>query len=186
MKETAERNFEEHIRLASACSELALPASEAAAKIKECLKNGGKIMICGNGGSAADANHLAAEFINRYRKERESLAAISLAANTSALTATGNDYSFDRVFSRQVEGLGRKGDILIAISTSGKSANITAALKAAAKKGIFTILFTGNAETEATGAAGLCIKVPSQDTPRIQEMHLVLFHSICEMVEGPP
>src|SRR3989339_1637342 len=122
-------------------------AEGACRKIAQCLRDGGKLLICGNGGSAADSNHLAAEFINRYAKERRPLGAISLAANASNITSIANDYSFEEVFSKQVSALAGKGDILIAISTSGKSPNILAAINAAKAKGVFSILFTGNVKT---------------------------------------
>jgi len=181
--EIIEQNFLQHIETATNYKELIEPASKTAEKILECLNNNGKILLCGNGGSAADANHLAAEFINRYKKDRNPIPAISLSANPSNITATGNDYSFDFVFSKQIEALGNKDDVLIAISTSGKSKNIIEALKSAEKKGIYTVLFTGNNDSDATKICNLAIKVPSTETPRIQEIHLILYHSICEIVE---
>lgn len=183
MQKTTEKNFENHLKVASDNSNLIESASKAAEKILESINAGGKILICGNGGSASDANHLAAEFINKYKKDRKPLPAISLAANPSNITAIGNDYSFDLVFSKQVQAIGNKGDVLIAISTSGKSQNILEAIKIAKTKGLFTILFTGNNSEEATTISDLVLGVPSDDTPRIQEIHLILYHSICEIIE---
>lgn len=183
-KSVIEHNFLQHLQVASMYGPCVDPASEAAQKIVQCLRSGGKILICGNGGSASDANHLAAEFINRYLKDRAPLPAVSLASNPSNLTSTGNDYSFDLVFSKQVEALGNRGDILIAISTSGKSKNIIAALRAAREKKIHSILFTGNAKTESSRLADTLIPVPSSQTPRIQELHLILYHCICEIAES--
>jgi D-sedoheptulose 7-phosphate isomerase len=178
-----EKNFSEHQKVVNESLDLSPIITKASEKILDCIKNGGKILICGNGGSAADSNHLAAEFINRYLIERLPLPAISLASNQSNLTSIGNDYSFDLVFSKQVDALGKSGDILIAISTSGLSKNIVEAIKSAKKKSMFSILFTGNAITEASKLSDIAIQVPSPYTPRIQEIHLLLYHCICEIVE---
>ena len=152
----------------------------------ECLRNGGKIMACGNGGSAADAQHFAAELIGRFERERQELAAIALTTDTSILTAVGNDYSYDEIFSKQVRGLGKKGDILIAISTSGNSKNVIKAIEAAKKLGIKIIALTGNGGGKIGGLLGkddihLC--APSTRTARIQETHLVLLHGLCDGVD---
>ena len=181
---TIKQNFEEHARVVSYNEEIAQKTAVAVQKIVSCFKNGGKLLICGNGGSAADANHLAAEFINKYMLERRPLPAISLSANQSNITAIGNDYSFDLVFSKQVEALAGKEDILIAISTSGKSKNVLEALKAAKKKSIFTILFTGANKSACSALSDISIHVPSTSTPRVQEYHLVLYHCICGLVEN--
>ena len=151
-----------------------------------CLRAGGKIMVCGNGGSAADAQHFAAELIGRFERERQELAAIALTTDTSILTAIGNDYSYDEIFSKQVRGLGKRGDILIGISTSGNSKNVVKAIEAAKKMGISTIALTGNgggkiADLLDEGDIHLC--VPSTRTARIQETHLVLLHSLCDGVD---
>lgn len=180
-------NFSAHLAAVNASASdrnLILSCEQAAEKIIECFRRGGKLIICGNGGSAADANHLAAEFINRYTNDRAPLPAISLAANPSNITSIGNDYSFDMVFSKQVEALGREGDILIAISTSGSSKNIIEAIRAAKRKSVYSILFTGSRKTPACEIADLVVAVPSAETPRIQEMHILLFHCICGIVES--
>lgn len=151
-----------------------------------CLRAGGKIMACGNGGSAADAQHFAAELIGRFERERQELAAIALTTDTSILTAVGNDYSYDDIFSKQVRGLGKKGDILMGISTSGNSKNVVKAIEAAKKMGITIIALTGNgggkiAELLDKDDIHLC--APSTRTARIQETHLVLLHSLCDGVD---
>ncbi len=152
----------------------------------DCLRAGGKIMACGNGGSAADAQHFAAELIGRFERERQELAAIALTTDTSILTAIGNDYSYDDIFSKQVRGLGKSGDILIGISTSGNSKNVVKAIEAAKKMGIKILALTGNgggkiAELLDDDDIHLC--APSTRTARIQETHLVLIHRLCDGVD---
>ena len=149
--------------------------------IQKALLNGNKILLCGNGGSASDCNHIAAEFVSRFQKERISLPAISLSANNSIITAIANDYSFDDVFSRQIEGLGKKDDILIAISTSGKSKNIIKAIEQAKKQGLKVIFLTGENKTSID--VELEINAPSYITAQIQEMHIAIYHKICEIIE---
>ena len=156
---------------------------KAVKTITDCLKKGGKVIIFGNGGSAADSQHIAAEFIGRFQKERRSLPAIALTTDTSALTALGNDYGFEKVFARQLEGLGRKGDVAIGISTSGNSANVVEALKAARTMGILSIGLTGQGG-KIPELADIAIKVPSAVTARIQESHITIAHCICELVEA--
>ena len=154
--------------------------------ITECLRAGGKVMACGNGGSAADAQHFSAELIGRFERERQELAAIALTTDTSILTAVGNDYSYDEIFSKQVRGLGKKDDILLAISTSGNSKNVVRAIEAAKKIGIKIIALTGNGGGKiATLLDGHDIHLcaPSTRTARIQETHLVLLHAICDGVD---
>lgn len=152
--------------------------------ICECFNNGNKLMLCGNGGSAADAQHIAGEFINRFRFNRSALPAIALTTDTSVLTCIGNDSSFEEVFSRQVEALGKPGDILGVISTSGRSPNILKALEVAHSAGVTTVGFTGLGGQELLlSKCDYCLIVPSKDTPRIQECHEFVWHSICEMVE---
>jgi D-sedoheptulose 7-phosphate isomerase len=151
-----------------------------------CLRAGGKVMACGNGGSAADAQHFAAELIGRFERERQELAAIALTTDTSILTAVGNDYSYDEIFAKQVRGLGKKGDILIGISTSGNSKNVVRAIEAAKKMGIQIIALTGNgggkiASLLDANDTHLC--APSTRTARIQETHLVLLHALCDGVD---
>ncbi len=152
----------------------------------DCLRAGGKVMACGNGGSAADAQHFAAELIGRFERERQELAAIALTTDTSILTAVGNDYSYDEIFSKQVRGLGKQGDILIGISTSGNSKNVVKAIEAAKKMGIKIIALTGNGGGKITSlldADDIHLCAPSTRTARIQETHLVLLHALCDGVD---
>ena len=149
------------------------------------IKAGKKIMLCGNGGSAADSQHVAAEFIGRFEKERKSMAAIALTTDTSALTAIGNDYGYDEVFSRQVEGLGQSGDLLIGISTSGNSKNVVKALGVAKEKGISTVALVGDRPNGAMQTiADYVLVAPSANTARIQECHILMMHTICQLVES--
>lgn len=148
------------------------------------IKEGGSVYFCGNGGSAADAQHLAAELSGRFYFDREPLAAEALHCNTSFMTAVGNDYSFDVVYSRLIKGLGKTGDVLIGLSTSGNSKNIILAMEQAKAKGILTIAFTGSKGGELLNIADFIVRVPSDDTPRIQEMHMLLGHIICELIES--
>ena len=153
-----------------------------AGEIAEAFKRGNKILLCGNGGSAADAQHIAAEFIGRFKLERKSLPAIALTTDSSILTAIGNDYAYDQVFSRQVEGLGRKGDILIAISTSGNSKNVLEAARRARAMGIQVFGFTGRSGA-LRGLADLVFQADSDKTPHVQEMHITALHAVSEAVE---
>jgi D-sedoheptulose 7-phosphate isomerase len=158
-------------------------AHKIAAAIIAALRSGNKLLIVGNGGSAADAQHIAAEIVGRYKQERSAYAAVALTTDTSSLTAISNDYGFEQVFARQVEGLGRRGDVLLALSTSGRSPNIMAALRTARERGLVTVGFTGS-KGEALGA--LCdhlLVSPSDDTAVIQEIHLAAAHGICDEVE---
>ncbi len=148
------------------------------------FRAGGKVLICGNGGSAADAQHIAAEFVGRYETERVSLPAIALTTDTSALTAIGNDYGFERIFARQVEALANKGDCLIAISTSGNSPNVIAAVMEARRRGAWVIGLTGGGGKKLASLADASILAPSTRTARIQEVHLAVIHIWCEMVDG--
>jgi len=159
-------------------------SQELASKIAYAFKNGGKLLIFGNGGSAADAQHMAAEFVGRYAKERRALPAIALSVNTSALTAIGNDYGYEHTFARQVEALASKGDVVIGISTSGNSPNVVAAINAARARGAFTAALVGAKACKLDSAADIALKAPSDATPRIQEIHIFLIHAICEMVEN--
>ncbi len=147
------------------------------------LAEGGKILFCGNGGSAADAQHLAAEFVNRFMLERPPLPAIALTTDTSALTAISNDYGFDQVFEKQVQALGSKGDMLVAISTSGNSENILAALRAARDKGMISVGLTGNAPNEMTGLCSMYLSVAGKNTALIQEVHIAVGHMLCRLVD---
>jgi len=152
-------------------------------KITKCLKNGKKIIIFGNGGSAADAQHIVAEFIGRFKLERKTLPAIALTSNSSIITALANDYSYDTIFSRQCEGLVQKGDIVIGISTSGKSLNVKKGLTVSKKKGAITIGLLGNKGGIIRKICDIPIIVNSSSTPRIQEVHRMIYHIICEEVE---
>ncbi|WP_120951917.1 D-sedoheptulose 7-phosphate isomerase [Helicobacter sp. L8] len=149
----------------------------------EALKGGNKILICGNGGSAADAQHFAAELTGRYKAQRQGLAAIALSTDTSALTAIANDYSYSAVFARQVEALGRKGDYLVGISTSGNSDNVLLALQKAQELGLGTVGLSGNQGGKMRALCDCHLVVPSNDTPRIQEMHILLIHLLCDRIE---
>lgn len=154
------------------------------AVIVKAFKNGNKVLFCGNGGSAADAQHLAAEFTGRFYIDRDALPAEALHCNTSYLTAVANDYSFDVIYSRMIKGIGNKGDVLIGLSTSGNSVNIYNAFEAAREKEMITIAFTGLTGGTLKGISDHLINVPSTDTPRIQESHIMLGHIICQLVEA--
>lgn len=147
------------------------------------LRAGGKLLLAGNGGSAADAQHIAAEFVGRFVDDRLPLAAIALTTDTSALTAIGNDYGFEQVFARQIRALGRKGDVFVAISTSGQSPNVLAALKAAREIGLITVGFTGNGQTPMHALCDAVLAVPCRETALIQQMHITAAHAICGLVE---
>ncbi|MEW5895261.1 MAG: D-sedoheptulose 7-phosphate isomerase [Candidatus Omnitrophota bacterium] len=147
------------------------------------LKGGNKIIVFGNGGSAADSQHIAAEFIGRFQKERQALPAIALSTDTSILTALANDYGFDIVFSRQIEGLGEPGDVALGISTSGNSRNVVSGIQTAKAKGLKTIVLTGQGGGNLLKVADLCMSVPSKVTARIQESHITIAHVICELIE---
>lgn len=149
----------------------------------ETIKNGNKILLCGNGGSAADAQHIAAELSGRYKTERRGLPGIALTTDTSVLTAVGNDYGFDRVFERQVEALANEGDLLIGISTSGNSGNVINALNLARELGCKTIGLSGRDGGGMNECCDINIVVPSDDTPRIQEMHILIGHTICQAID---
>ncbi len=157
---------------------------EVVSAFKETLLEGGKLIFFGNGGSAADSQHIAAEFVGRFQKERKALAAIALTTDSSILTALGNDYSFDIVFARQLEALGRAGDIAFGISTSGQSKNVIEAMKVAKSLGIKTVSLTGKDGGALAAMTDMNINVPSEKTARIQESHLCIIHSICELVEN--
>ena len=169
-----------------AAKELPVTVAIAVLAMVECLNAGGKIMACGNGGSAADAQHFAAELMGRFERERRELAAVALTTDTSILTAVGNDYSYDQVFSKQVRGLGKSGDILLAITTSGNSKNVIKAVEAAQAMGIKVIALSGNGGgqlNKVLGANDLLLAAPSSRTARIQETHLVLLHALCDGID---
>ena len=174
----------EHLEVVGALNdELLAHLEEAIERSVASLKKGGKLLFCGNGGSAADAQHLAAEFVVRFQKERAALAAIALTTDASALTAAGNDYAFEEVFSRQVEALGREGDILFAISTSGTSANVVRAAEAARSKGVQVVSITGAKESPLGKLADIKLRMPSTKTSRIQECYFLLGHILCGQIE---
>lgn len=178
------QRLENHFKVVQDMRKIMPEVASAGLRVRTALEKGGKILICGNGGSAADSQHMAAEFVGRFVKERQSLPALALTVDTSLLTAVGNDYGFDCVFSRQVEGLGQEGDVLIAISTSGNSANVVKAVKTAKEKGIYVIALTGENGGLLAKESDLCLAVPSQVTARIQEMHIMIIHMICEVAEA--
>jgi len=148
------------------------------------FRNGNKVLFCGNGGSAADAQHLAAEFSGRFYYDRPPLPSEALHVNTSYLTAVANDYSYDEVYSRIIRGIGKEGDVLIGLSTSGNSKNVIRAFEAAHEQGMITVAFTGESGGNMKGVTDFLINVPSSDTPRIQESHILIGHIICELVES--
>jgi len=151
--------------------------------VVDCFRAGNKLMLCGNGGSAADAQHLAAEFVNRFLINRAPLPALALTTDTSILTSVGNDFSYDDIFAKQVEALGKKGDILLGISTSGNSPNVMRACEAAKKIGVRTVVLTGGSGGRLAGEAELVLSVPSAKTPHIQEAHLWIEHMLCWLVD---
>ena len=157
--------------------------AEAISIIVTAFNNGNKVLFCGNGGSAADAQHLAAEFSGRFYKDRKALPSEALHCNTSYLTAVANDYSYDVIYSRIIEGTGLKGDVLVGLSTSGNSGNILKAFEAAKEKGMTTIGFTGETGGKMKTVSDILLNVPSTDTPRIQESHIMIGHIICQLVE---
>ena len=156
---------------------------QVALRMVDSLRSGGKIFFFGNGGSAADAQHLAAEFTGRYLKERAALPALALGVNSSSVTATGNDYGFDRAFARELEALGKQGDVAVGVSTSGNSENVIRAMEVAKLKSIYTVALTGSSGGLLKNIADCTLCIPSEETPRIQECHILTGHIICEMVE---
>ena len=184
MKSIIQFEFNEHLKTSKeTMKNISHPLEEAARICIECLQNNGKIIFFGNGGSAADAQHLAAELVSRYKTERQGLGAISLTTDTSILTAIGNDYGFDRIFSRQIEALARPEDILIGISTGGTSINVINAFKVGKDKGCKIIGFSGKGGGEFNNLCDINLVIPSDDTPRIQEMHILIGHTICHLIE---
>lgn len=184
MKKKIEGILEESISVKKGLIASQLDAiEEAAGVIIKALKAGGKVIIFGNGGSAADSQHIAAELVGRFLKERRGLPAVALTTNTSILTAIANDYSYDDVFSRQLDAIAAKNDVAIGISTSGKAANVIKAVELANNKGIYTIALTGCDGGGLAGIAKISIIVPSKSTPRIQESHVAVGHILCQLVE---
>ena len=173
----------DHLSVLEATKALAPDIERAGLMIREALMKGNKILFCGNGGSAADAQHLAAEIVGRFQKERQAYAAIALTVDTSILTAVANDYGYDTVFSRQVQGLGKEGDILVGISTSGNSKNVVAAIAEARKQHMAVIGLTGFGGGKMADLCDVCLAVPSKVTARTQEMHIMIGHILCEIAE---
>ena len=185
MKEKIEKIFEESINVKKKTLQNNISHIEKAVQeIIKTFKSGGKILFFGNGGSAADSQHIAAEFIGRFQKERKSLPALALTTDTSILTALSNDYGYDIVFARQIEGLGVKGDIAFGISTSGKAKNVLEGIKKAKQMGLKTISLTGCDGGELAKLTDISLIVPSDKTARIQESHICIAHAICELVEN--
>jgi len=184
MRDTIKSEFNLHLETIQAViGTMEDDLAKASSIVIDALKRGNKILLCGNGGSASDAQHISAELTGRYKTERKALAGIALTTDTSALTAIGNDYGYDRVFDRQVEALAQKGDVLIGISTSGNSANVISALKLAKEMGCESIGFSGRGGGGMSGVCDINLIVPSDNTPRIQEMHILFGHTICHLVD---
>jgi D-sedoheptulose 7-phosphate isomerase len=178
-----EAMWEEHLGVAAALRSLATEVDRVVAMVARSMAAGGVLLVCGNGGSAADAQHIAAELTGRFFRDRRALPALALHGNTSSLTAIGNDYGYDEVFAREVEAHGRKGDVLLAISTSGNSRNVVRAIEAARDKGMTVVGLTGEHGGKMRDLCDACLCVPSQSTPRIQECHILIGHTICELLE---
>lgn len=184
--EIIEKRFEEHLRLVQKVrnsKKMMKHITLAAATIKVALIAGHKIMFCGNGGSAAHSQHWAAEIVGRFQKERKGMPAIALTVDTSILTAVANDYGYDHIFSRQVEALGNEGDVLVALSTSGNSPNVIAAVEEAKAKGIKTIGMTAAGGGKMAEICDVCLVIPDKNTARAQEIHSLIGHILCEIVE---
>ena len=184
MQSIIQYEFSEHLKTSQATMDSICDSIETAAKICiNCLNNDGKILLFGNGGSAADAQHIAAELVGRYKIERKGLAAIALTTDTSVLTSISNDYGYEHLFDRQLEALANKGDVVIGISTGGRSTNVINALGLAKKIGCETIGFSGRDGGEMNTLCTVNIVVPAEDTPRIQEMHILIGHTICHLID---
>jgi len=184
MQSIIKNEFSEHLNVTKkTMGSISQPIEIAAKLCIDSLRNGNKILIFGNGGSAADAQHMAAELVGRYKTERKGLSAIALTTDTSAITAIANDYGYLHVFDRQVEALANKGDVVIGISTGGSSANVISALKLANNLGCKTIGLSGKGGGKFNSLCDVNIIVPSEDTPRIQEMHIVIGHTICHLID---
>ena len=184
MKSTIASEFSSHLEtIQSVIGTMENDLEKASQITVETLKRGHKVLLCGNGGSAADAQHIASELTGRYKSERRGLPGIALTTDTSALTAIGNDYGYDRVFDRQVEALANEGDLIIGISTSGNSTNIVSALKLAKELGCQTIGFSGRGGGKMNKVCDVNLVVPSDNTPRIQEMHILFGHTLCQIID---
>ena len=182
LKKRAKENAATMVALA-ADEKIISQADAVARRIVECYRKGGKTIFMGNGGSAADAQHMAAEFLGKYMIDRKPIPSIALTTNSSAVTAIGNDYGYSKIFSRQLEAFAAKGDVVIGISTSGNSDNIVEAFKFAKGKGMLCVALVGAKACKLDGISDISIKVPSDVTPRIQEMHELVLHTLCEIVE---
>jgi D-sedoheptulose 7-phosphate isomerase len=187
LEKRIEKHFNESAQLKLATApRLAAPIARAAQIMTDSLKSGGKVLACGNGGSAADAQHFSAELLGRFERERQELAAIALTTDTSAITAIANDYSYDMIFAKQVRGLGARGDVLIAISTSGNSTNVIEAMNAARTKGMTVVALTGRdggKMSAVLGANDVHLNVSSNVTARIQEVHILILHCLCDAID---
>jgi D-sedoheptulose 7-phosphate isomerase len=183
MKENYLSQLDEHIDVMNMSRALADQVATVGQRWIDALNNGGKILLMGNGGSAADAQHIAAELVGRYLVERKGLPSIALTTDTSILTAVGNDYGYQAIFSRQVEALARPEDIVVGYSTSGNSENVCAAMNVAREIGCYTVALTGESGGKLFALADDCIRVPSPSTPRVQEVHAFIGHMLCAMVD---
>jgi D-sedoheptulose 7-phosphate isomerase len=185
MKDTVKQAIQTHRKLVDVLEETGIDVVvQMAEAIIDCLRKGKRLYLCGNGGSAADCQHIAGELVGRFRRERKALPVVALSTDTSVLTSVGNDYGFEEVFRRQVEGLVEKGDILWAFSTSGASANVLAAVSKAKEKGARVLAFTGKRDSELEKIADLCLCVDCTQTSSAQEVHQVAYHIICDLVES--
>lgn len=186
MQKIIKQRFLDHLEVADAVmnSGILQQLEHVATEVKQALARGNKVMFCGNGGSAADSQHLAAEFVGRFQKERAGLPAIALTVDTSILTAVGNDYGYDKVFVRQVEALACPGDVLVGISTSGNSGNVVQAVELAKAKGVFCVGMTAAGGGKLAELCDECLAVPAKVTARAQEMHILIGHILCELVDG--
>ncbi|RRA49673.1 SIS domain-containing protein [Acidipila sp. EB88] len=175
--------FDEHLQVIQDLKAQQPVLETIAREMTDAVMAGNKVLWCGNGGSAADAQHLAAEFVGRFRRERKALASIALTTDTSILTSIGNDYGYEQIFSRQVIALCEPGDVVVGISTSGNSPNVVAALEAAKQAGAYTVAFTGQGGNKMAGIANAAICVPTKDTARVQEGHILCGHMLCDWIE---
>ena len=185
MNQIIEERLADHLKVLKELmkSDLPLKLEQCAVLIEKALAEGHKVLLCGNGGSAADSQHLAAEFVGRFQRERKGLPAIALTVNTSILTAVANDYGYDTVFARQVQALGEPGDVLVGLSTSGNSKNVLLAIEEAKAKGIACIGMTAEGGGKMEEACNICLAVPAKVTARVQEMHILMGHILCELVD---
>lgn len=184
IENTVQHSFAAHLRVIKLVrEEFAEPIEKIGQLLAQSLTNGGTLFWCGNGGSAADSQHLAAELVGRFKGNRRALRSIALTTDASILTCVANDFSYDDIFARQIEGLGRKGDVLIGISTSGNSKNVLRAFKAAKEMGLITVALLGKGGGAVKDSADHALVIPSGDTARIQEVHILIGHILCEVIE---